>query len=115
MLSEKQIRERIILLEKELEIYKNILETPCDGKFGRPLGSTKYNSERLNFLKQCESENLSDSEIIKRFNSKFGTNFKDNSRALYNLMQRQGIRKIGWRFGGYPTRIGNWEKIKNDK
>ena len=108
---------RIWELEKELMILRNILEPSKIGEgnsngLGRPCGSTKYNLERLDFLKQCEVEGLSDGEIIEKFNKKFGTKFKENSRALYNLMQRQGIRKTGWRFGGFPTKVGDWEKVK---
>jgi hypothetical protein len=98
MMSEKQLREKIIELEKQLEIWKVVLNSPKDGKMGRPKGSTMYTPEQMKFLAECEEKKLSDKQIIEEFNKKYDTNIKPNGRQLYNLMQRQGIRKTGWRF-----------------
>jgi len=100
MMNEKQIRRKIMELEREIAIFKSILETPGEtgSKTGRPLGSTKYGPDRIVFLEECEKKGLSDKEIISGFNTKFGTNVPINSRQLYNLMQRKGIRKTGWRW-----------------
>jgi len=100
MMNERQLRQKIAELEREIAIFKSILETPSDPhtSTGRPLGSSKYAPERIVFLEECEKKGLSDKEIIDTFNFKFGTNIPANSRQLYNLMQRKGIRKTGWRW-----------------
>jgi hypothetical protein len=101
MMNEWQLRQKIKELEMELAAFKNVLETPANPrtKIGRPLGSsTKYGADRIIFLEECEKQGLSDKEIISGFNAKFNTNIPINSRALYNLMQRKGIRKTGWRW-----------------
>lgn len=93
MMSEKQLREKIIELEKQLEIWKAVLNSQKDGKAGRPLGSTTYTFEQMKFLAECEEKKLTDKQIIIEFNKKYGTNIKPDGRQLYNLMCRQGIRK----------------------
>ena len=98
MMSQKQIIEKIYELEKELQVYRTILNTPSDGKMGRPKGSLKYTQEQVVFLRECEAKQLSDKEIIAEFNKKFNTQISYASRQLYNIMQRQGIRKTGWRW-----------------
>jgi hypothetical protein len=98
MMNERQLKDKIKELERDLAIFKSILETPGDSRNGRPLGSTKYSPDRLVYLEECEMKGLSDKEIIDGFNAKFGTTIPNNSRQLYNLMQRKGIRKTGWRW-----------------
>ena len=101
MMNKYQIMQKIRELEKEINIYRNILENDPEGPLllGRPIGSTKYPPEKITFLEECEKRGLTDREIITEYNKKFGTNLAHNSRALYNVMQRQGIRKTGWRWG----------------
>ncbi len=93
MLNEKQIKERIYELKKEIGILYYIINGNNDNNLGRPRGSIQYTQEQMNFLKECEQNNLDDKEIINLFNLKFGTDFKEDSRALYNLMNREGIKK----------------------
>ena len=88
MMSEKQIKERIIQLKKEIEIFEQVLNTKREG-FGRPKGSIKYTIEQENFLK--ENKDIPMKELIKLYNEKFKTNLKKDTRALYNFMERQGI------------------------
>lgn len=92
-MSEKQLRERIYKLEDELRILREILGHKREG-FGRPKGSIKYTPEQIGFLKECEKQKLSDKEIVRQFNSEFGTNLNIDSRALYNFMVREGIKII---------------------
>ena len=99
MLSEQQIKDRIYELKKEIEILISVLNggnTKKDYIFGRPKGSIKYSQEQVDFLKECVKNKLDDKEIIKLFNIKFKTNFKENSRRLYNFMTRYGIKTIGY-------------------
>ena len=91
MLNEKQIKERINELEKEIGILEYVLSGESEG-FGRPKGSIKYTQEQVNFLKECEKNKLTDKEIIKAYNQKFGTNYPETSRGLYNFMNRYGIK-----------------------
>lgn len=97
MMSEKQIKERIYTLEQEIRILRNVLEQKREG-FGRPKGSLKYTPEQIDFLKECEEKKFSDKEIVRQFNSKFGINLKADSRALYNFMVREGIKKLNNNF-----------------
>lgn len=92
MMSEKQLKEKVIRLENELRVLKSILETPKDGKFGRPLGSTIYTDEQVEFLRDFKNTKMT--ALIKMFNNRFGTNFKKDSRALYNFMGRHRIIDI---------------------
>lgn len=102
MLSEKEIREKVIQLERELAIYKIILETPSDNSMGRPKGSIEYSQEEVMFLKECEMKGYDDKKIIEEYNKKFNMSLPYNTRKLYNFMQRQGIRKTGWRWDNAP-------------
>lgn len=88
-MSEKQLKEKIYKLENKLITLKEVLETPKNGKFGRPKGSTIYSDEKIKFLK--EHKNTSMTTLIELFNEEFNTNFPKNSRALYNFMDRQGM------------------------
>ena len=93
MISEKQLKEKIIKLETKLKILKEVLETPKDGKFGRPKGSTIYSDKQINFLK--EHKNTSMPILIELFNKEFNTDFKKDSRALYNLkMNKMNIKQL---------------------
>jgi len=56
---------------------------------GRPKGSLKYTKEHIDFLRGVS--NLSDIEIVEKFNKKFGTSIKLEGRQLYNLMLRERI------------------------
>lgn len=93
MMSEKHIRERIYELEKEIGILESVLNEKREG-FGRPKGSIKYTQEEVNFLKKCEKEELSDTEIIEAFNERFKTNYPKTTRKFYNFMTRYGIKNI---------------------
>ena len=94
MMNARQLKEKIIILEKELAILKSILEAPATPHtMGRPIGSTIYPAERIVFLEECEKQGLSDAEIIVKFNEKFATQVPKNSRQLYNLMQRRGSER----------------------
>jgi hypothetical protein len=99
MMSERQLRERIFQLERELEVLKSIVTTPQDGKLGRPSGSTVYTDEQIKFLKRCWEKNLSYKRIVEEYNLRYGTKWKPSDRGLYNLMRRQGIieSKFSWK------------------
>jgi hypothetical protein len=88
-MSEKQLREKVIALEKELNIYKTILQTPKDGKMGRPIGSIKYTDVQVMWLK--DNKNMPMTNLVMKFNERFGTKLSVTSRALYNFMCREGI------------------------
>lgn len=92
MLNEKQIKQRIWELNKEIEILQYVLNHTSEG-MGRPLGSYKYTPEQINFLKECEKNELTDKEVIDLFNIRFGTSLSKSSRRLYNFMCRTGIKK----------------------
>ncbi len=93
MISEKQLKEKIIKLETKLKILKEVLETPKDGKFGRPKGSTIYSDKQINFLK--EHKNTSMKILIELFKKEFNTNYKKDSRDLYNLkMNKMNIKQL---------------------
>lgn len=96
MMSERQIRERINKLQEEIRILSEVVEHKREG-FGRPKGTLKYTPEQIDFLKEGEENKLSDKEIVRQFNLKFGTTIKSNSRALYNFMLREGIKIINER------------------
>jgi hypothetical protein len=88
MMSEKQLREKVFGLRRELQICEEILNSKREG-FGRPKGSIKYTQEQGKFLK--ENKNIPMKKLIELYNKKFGTNFHKDSRALYNFMDRQGL------------------------
>lgn len=90
-MNEKQIKERINELEKEINILEYVLNKTSEGT-GRPKGSIKYTKEQVDFLKKCEEDKLTDKEIIKVYNQKFGTNYPETARGLYNFMNRYGIK-----------------------
>ena len=103
MLSEKQIRDRIWELQKEVEILKyvlnngNIQEVVVKSNPPyRPKGSIKYTKEQVEFLKDCLKNKLKDKEIVDLYNLKFKTNLKKGSRALYNFMMRYGLKQINY-------------------
>ena len=91
MLNEKQIKERIYELKKEIGTLLYVLNSKNEG-IGRPKGSIKYTQEEIDFLKDCEKNKLNDKEIIRLFNEKFKTNYKETTRKFYNFMCREGIR-----------------------
>jgi transposase len=103
MLSEKQIRDRIWELQKEIEVLKFVLNNGNTNENviksnppHRPKGSIKYTKEQVEFLKDCLKNKLKDKEIIDLYNLKFKTNLKKNSRALYNFTIREGLRQINY-------------------
>jgi len=93
MMNETQVKNRIYELEKEIAIYKKILETPSEKWVGRPKGSTTYTIEQIKFLEECEALKLTDKAIIQEYNKKFNTKIPSDGRQLYNLMVRLGIKK----------------------
>lgn len=97
MMSERQLREKIIDVKKELAILESVLNRPNDGMTGRPKGSIEHTNEQVEFLTQCNEANLTDKEIITAYNTKFNTNIPLTSRGLYNFMTRQGIKPQGTR------------------
>lgn len=88
MMNEKQIKEKINSLKKQIQIYEEILETKNEG-MGRPIGSIKYTDEQIKFLKA--NKYIQMNYLIKLFNETFGANIEENSRALYNFMCRENI------------------------
>jgi len=90
MLNERQIRDKIYELKKEIKVLNSVLNGNCNSykPFGRPKESWKYSAEQIDFLKDCEEKKLEQKEIIKLFNTKFGTKLKKDTRALYNFMSR---------------------------
>lgn len=97
MMSERQIKEKINNLRRELAIYEEIVNTPSDGKMGRPSGDTKYTTEQIKFLR--ENKGIPMEELILLFNKTFDRNLNPNTRALYNFMCRQGIISFNSRGG----------------
>jgi transposase len=93
MMSELQIKNKIYELEKEIEVYKKVLETPKNGSMGRPKG-TSYSPEQVSFLEECAKKKMPWTAIVREFNAKFKTSVKEDSRQLYNLMRREGIIEI---------------------
>ena len=92
MLNERQIRDKIYELKKEIKTLNSVLSDNSKIKpFGRPKRSYKYSLEQIDFLKDCKKKKLEPKEIIKQFNTKFGTEFDKNTRALYNFMSRSKI------------------------
>lgn len=87
-MSKKAIKERIYILKTEIRILDEVLNQEVSG-FGRPRGSLKYTDEQITFLKL--NKNQKNTDLIKMFNEKFNTNYKSDSRSLYNFMERQGI------------------------
>jgi len=92
MLNERQVKERINELKKEIGTLEFVLSGVSDGKTGRPRGSYEYTQEQINFLKECNKQEIPMKEIIKLFNTKFGTDYKIDTRAFYNFMDRCGIK-----------------------
>lgn len=105
MMTEREIKERIYDLKKEIDIYEKILKTTHE--FGRPTGSTKFTPAQLEFLKLCVARKLPIPKITDLFNKRYKTNYPLESRGLYNAMLRQGIIKTTY------TRIG--KKIIEEK
>jgi len=93
MMSEKQLRERIYLLEKEIRFIDEILNVNNPDDMGRPKGSIKYTPEQVKFL--IENKQMHMKNLIPFYNRTFGTDLKPDSRALYNFMCREGI--LEWR------------------
>lgn len=89
MMSEKQLREKVNYLKRELAIYEEILNTKKDGSMGRPKGSVKYTDEQVAFLRK--NKDVLMKELILMFNLEFKTNYPPQTRALYNFMCREGI------------------------
>lgn len=90
MMNKLQVLDKIKRHEEAIELLKEVLQTdPEKGKMGRPQGETKYTSEQLNFIKN--NRDITMIKLVQKFNDKFGTNLRKNSRTLYNLMDRQGI------------------------
>jgi hypothetical protein len=87
-MNEKQVKERISELKKEISILEGVLNNKREG-FGRPKGSLKYSKEEELFLKENKYKPMK--EIVVMFNKKFGKSYKKDTRALYNFMSRQGI------------------------
>ena len=88
MMNEKQIKERINELKREINILEEVLNSKREG-FGRPKGSLKYTIEQEKFLR--ENKNIPMKELVALFNKKFNTNYPMESRALYNFMDREGF------------------------
>jgi len=87
-MKEKQIKERINNLRREIEILEGVLYTKRKG-FGRPKGTLKYKEEQITFLK--ENKNMKMIDLVELFNKTFGTNYPKETRALYNFMDRERI------------------------
>ncbi len=116
MMSERQIKERIFMLASELRILEEVLNCKVSDKMGRPLGSYKYSDEQIKFL--TERKNMQMKELIKEFNKKFETSFSDDSRALYNFMERSGIKLPKFRREApprVPTAIDKSSKTRERK
>ena len=88
-MSEKQLREKVNHLKRELAICEEILNTKRDGSMGRPKGSILYTEEQVKFLK--EHKDMPMKNLILLFNLQFKKNYSQNTRALYNFMCREGI------------------------
>lgn len=89
MITEKQLRDRINNLKKELIIYEEVLNSKSIKKMGRPKGSLKYTEEQIKFIK--DNKDVPMKNLIVMFNNQFKTNYSTNTRALYNFMAREGI------------------------
>ena len=91
-MSEKQLKERINRLKDEIRILESVLAR--EG-FGRPKGSIKYSPEKINFLTENKDKHMR--EITLLFNEKFKTDYPEDTRALYNFMERQGIIQVNYK------------------
>ena len=89
MIPERKLRERVVVLKQQLAIYEEILNNNEDAGFERPLGQTSYTDEEIEFLKKNKDMDMK--ELILAFNALFGTDYSEDSRELYNFMDRQGI------------------------
>jgi len=69
MMNEKQLKERMYSLEKELRIIKEILETNNPDGIGRPKGSLVYTPEQVKFLK--ENKEMHMKNLIPFYNRTF--------------------------------------------
>ena len=87
-MNEKQIRERIINLKREVAILEEIVDTRAEG-IGRPQGSVTYTEEQVKFLK--ENKSLPPTMLAQMFNKKFKYNLPLHTRKLYKIMRREGI------------------------
>lgn len=102
MMNKYQIQNRINKLKNEIAILEEVLNEESSYINGRPLGSTAYQEEEIQFLK--ENKNLPMEELINKFNKSFNRDIPLSSRALYNLMVRQGLISPKFRINEYKKR-----------
>jgi hypothetical protein len=87
-MNEKQIKERINELKRNIQILEEVMNSKREG-IGRPKGSLKYTIEQENFLR--ENKDVPMKKLVNMFNKKFNTNYSIETRALYNFMDREGF------------------------
>lgn len=94
MMNEKQLREKINNIKREIEICEELLNQQplIDGFEKLPFGR-KYSEEQILFLK--ENKNIPRKNLIIMFNHRFNTDIPLGSSALYNCMVREGILELG--------------------
>lgn len=91
-MNERQIKERIKHLKKEIEVLQNVLNYDIPSVDGRPKGSTSYTDRQMRFME--DHRDLPMKRLVKAYNHEFKTNIPEESRALYNFMIRNGIIKV---------------------
>lgn len=113
MLGKIQVEQRILKLKEEIRILQDVLDSEPNQKIGRPPNISKYPREQFEFLNN--NKDVPMKELIMLFNKKFKTDFKENSRVLYNFMERGGIITPQFRrdyFPRSPTAIEKSAKTK---
>jgi len=113
MMNERQIKEKINRLKEEVKILEQVVNTKSDSAFGRPIGSNIYSDEQTKFLE--ENKEIAMGKLVEMFNEKFNTNFKADSRALYNFMYRMGIIKPKFERIYSPRKPTTIDKIEQNK
>jgi hypothetical protein len=109
---DRQIKIKNIVKSLEMLGERALPDIHEYSKMGRPLGSYKYSNEEINFLKANKETPMK--ELIKKFNEKFNKNFNSDTRALYNMMQRQNIIRTKIKASAIDKAIDDFDKQEGE-